>query len=118
MSAIRVHDGHGHVRLADPHTGEDYRPGFRAWNEVFPVERRKATPEELGRTGGVHVAKTNIKFPPRPPRPKGIYIAHLSDTDVLAALVGRTQHEAASALNVSQASLCRRLRQIREGKTA
>lgn len=106
MSALRVHYPGAEVRHVDPHTRQDYRPVLMTW--VTTSEPVIVRPAERVVTH----AKPTLR---REPRAKGLYLAHLSDADILVALVGRSQEGAAAVLGCSQSSIARRLRQMRAG---
>ena len=109
----------GTPRLVDPYTLDDFVPAFVVFAGSGPVESRHATPEELEVAARPVRSRTSIRLLPGPRsgKPKR-YIVHLSDDEVLGAVArSTTLDEAAAHLNTSQASLSRRLRQIREAVT-
>ena len=105
MSALRVNLPGAPVRHLDPCTRTDYQPVLLSWVTTAPVVvvAPPARPAP---------ARPDLR---RPPKAKGLYLAHLSDVDVLAAVTGRTQEGAAAVLGCSQSSIARRLRQMRAG---
>jgi hypothetical protein len=107
VSAIRKAPG----VYVDPYTGGAFAP--RPLGAVGPGPVEIVRPGSCPPPDHVPVHRTGYVLVNRQQR--GTYIAHLSDAEVLGAVAAHgSQHEAAEALHVSQSSLARRLRQIRQ----
>lgn len=131
MSAIRTRAQDGSVLLLDPFTRLPFVPCPIGSEPSGPVETRKATPDELARLGNPCEPRKEITMRPirghltpaevQARRLRGAattaarhqYLAHLTDADVLGAIVAHgSQQAAARALGVGQSSLSRRVQTI------
>lgn len=128
MSAIRTRDG----EYVDPMTRQPFTPEPPRAHEVYPVEVRKATPEELARFDDPvdpEPRVSPIHFAPARPidaiglvpkrmakatRRRSAALSAMTDAEIRAAIREHgTARRAAAAIGVAEVTMYRRTRAMR-----